>query len=181
MGPVEVVVTAIWAMLPAYLPNNVAVVAGSGAPIDGGRTWRGARVLGDGKTWRGLAAGVLAGLVAAIALTALEPAAAGVLGVDVPRFPLAAAVALPAGALLGDIGASFVKRRLGRKRGAAVPLLDQLDLVVGALALSYLLAPTWAVGVFTPPVVVAVLVLTPVLHLATNGIGYALGLKAEPW
>ncbi len=178
---VELAVTAVWAMLPAYLPNNVAVVAGGGPPIDGGRTWRGARLLGDGKTWRGLAAGVLAGLAAAIALTAVAPAAGDVLGVDVPRFPLAAAVALPAGALLGDIGASFVKRRLGRERGAAVPLLDQLDLVIGALALAFLLAPGWAADVFTPLVVIAVFVLTPALHLATNGIGYVLGVKREPW
>ncbi|MDZ7702374.1 MAG: CDP-2,3-bis-(O-geranylgeranyl)-sn-glycerol synthase [Halobacteriales archaeon] len=181
MGPLEVGVLAIWAMLPAYLPNNVAVVAGGGPPIDGGRRWRGARLLGDGKTWRGLAAGVLAGLLVAVVLTALVPAASGVLGVPVPAFTLGAAVALPAGALLGDIGASFLKRRLGRERGAAVPLLDQLDLVVGAVALAFLLAPGWAAGTFTLPVLAAVVVLTPALHLGTNAVGYALGLKREPW
>lgn len=181
MGLLEVVVTAVWAMLPAYLPNNVAVVAGGGPPIDGGRTWRGARLLGDGKTWRGLAAGTLSGLVVAVALTAVAPAVSDRLGIAVPAFPLVAAVALPAGALLGDIAASFVKRRTGRERGASFPLVDQLDLVVGAVGLVYLAAPAWAGSTFTAPVLVAVVVITPILHLLTNGIGYALGLKQEPW
>lgn len=181
MGLFEIVVTAVWAMLPAYLPNNVAVVAGGGPPIDGGRSWRGARILGDGKTWRGLAAGTLAGLLVAIGLTAVAPTVADAMGVAVPSFPLAAAVALPAGALLGDIAASFVKRRTGRERGASFPLVDQLDLVVGAVGLAYLAAPAWAAAVFTLPVLAAVVVITPVLHLVTNGIGYLLGLKREPW
>lgn len=181
MGLFEVVVTAIWAMLPAYVPNNVAVLIGGGPPIDGGRTWRGARLLGDGKTWRGLAGGTLAGLLLAIGLSAAVPSVNDFLGLSLGGFPLAAAVALPAGAMLGDIAGSFVKRRTGRARGAAFPVLDQLDFVVGALGLAFLGAPRWAAGTFTPAVVVAVVVLTPVLHFLTNGIGYALGLKQEPW
>ena len=35
----ETVAVAVWVMLPAYIPNNVAVLAGGGRPIDGGRTW----------------------------------------------------------------------------------------------------------------------------------------------
>ena len=71
MGIVEWVVVAIWAMLPAYVPNNAAILAGGGRPIDGGRTLGGRRLLGDGKTWRGTAAGILAGAGLALALTAV--------------------------------------------------------------------------------------------------------------
>lgn len=181
MGVFGVVVTAVWVMLPAYVPNNVAVLLGGGPPIDGGRTWRGARLLGEGKTWRGLAAGTLAGLVLAMALTAVAPTVSGVIGVPLAGFPLGAAIALPAGAMLGDLAASFVKRRAGRPRGASVPVLDQLDFAVGAVVLGFALAPGWAVVTFTPAVLVAVAVITPVLHLLTNGIGYVLGLKREPW
>jgi len=176
-----VVVTAMWAMLPAYLPNNVAVVAGGGPPIDGGRTWRGRRLLGDGKTWRGTAVGTLAGAVVAILLNTVQAPAAAALGVAVPVFPIAVALALPAGAMLGDIAASFLKRRTGRARGAAFPVVDQLDFVAGALVLTALAAPGWFASVFTLPVLVAVVALTPLLHVGTNAIGYALGLKAEPW
>jgi len=175
------VAVAFWAMLPAYVPNNVAVVAGGGRPIDGGRTWGGRRVLGDGKTWRGTFVGTLAGAALAAALNGVEPAASDVLGVPLPVFPLAAMLALPFGAMLGDILASFLKRRTGRERGAAFPLVDQLDFVVVALALAAVAAPAWFGDTFTLEVIVAVLVLTPVLHVGTNVGAYQLGLKDEPW
>jgi CDP-2,3-bis-(O-geranylgeranyl)-sn-glycerol synthase len=181
MGPVAVVLTAVWAMLPAYVPNNLAVLAGGGRPVDGGRTWRGARLLGDGKTWRGTAAGVAGGAALAVALDALAPAATGAAGTDLPPFPLAAALALPAGAMLGDVAASFLKRRTGRERGAAFPLVDQLDFVAGALALAALTAPGWFGRVFTVSVFVAVVVLTPLFHLGANAAAYAAGLKEEPY
>jgi CDP-2,3-bis-(O-geranylgeranyl)-sn-glycerol synthase len=83
--------------------------------------------------------------------------------------------------MLGDIGASFVKRRSGRERGAAFPGLDQLDFVVGALLLAALAAPAWFGQTFTLPVLAVVLVMTPVLHVVTNVGAYLLGLKNEPW
>ncbi|MFB6120086.1 MAG: CDP-2,3-bis-(O-geranylgeranyl)-sn-glycerol synthase [Halobacteriaceae archaeon] len=181
MDPRAVVVTALWAMLPAYVPNNAAVLFGGGPPIDGGRTWRGKRLLGDGKTWRGTVAGVAVGAALALALSAVAPDVGAAVGVDVPRFPLPVALSLAGGALLGDVLGSFLKRRIGRERGAAVPLVDQLDLVVGSLLLTALVAPAWFGRVFTPAVIVVVVVVTPVLHLATNAIAYALGLKDEPW
>jgi len=181
MEPLDVVLTAVWAMLPAYVPNNAAVLAGGGRPIDGGRTLGGRRLLGDGKTWRGTAVGWTAGAALALALNALAPAAGDALAVDLPEFPLAAVVTLPLGAMLGDIGASFLKRRMGRERGAPFPGVDQLDFVAGALLLTALAAFGWFADTFTLPVLAAVLVLTPVLHVATNGLAYALGLKDEPW
>jgi len=178
---VSLVAGALWAMLPAYVPNNVAVLAGGGRPIDGGRTLDGRRLLGDGKTWRGTAAGTLAGVVLALVLNAVRPAVATALGGSLPAFPIRAAVALAFGAMLGDIGASLLKRRLGRRRGAAVPGLDQLDFVVGALVLTALLAPAWTVATFSLPRLAVVLVATPLLHVTTNAGAYLLGLKAEPW
>jgi len=181
MDLVGTVAVAVWAMLPAYVPNNAAVLAGGGRPIDGGRTWGDSRLLGDGKTWRGTAVGTLAGVALAVALNALRPAATDALGVTLPEFPLVAMFTLAFGAMLGDVLASFLKRRTGRERGAAFPLVDQLDFVVVALALTALAVPGWFGDTFTLPVLVAVVVLTPALHLLTNGIAYVLGLKDEPW
>jgi CDP-2,3-bis-(O-geranylgeranyl)-sn-glycerol synthase len=181
MEPHAVVVTAVWAMLPAYVPNNAAVLAGGGRPIDGGRTVGGRRLLGDGKTWRGTAAGWAVGAALALALNQLAPAASDVLAVGLPEFPLAAVFALPLGAMVGDIGASFLKRRIGRERGAPFPGIDQLDFVVGALLLTAPVAFDWFTDTFTVPVLAVVLLLTPVLHVATNGLAYTLGLKDEPW
>ena len=177
----DLVAVAFWAMLPAYVPNNAAVLAGGGAPIDGGRTLGGRRLLGDGKTWRGTAVGTLVGVLLAQALNLLAPAVARAVGVDLPTFPLAAAVGLALGAMLGDIGASFLKRRTGRERGAAFPVVDQLDFVAGALVCTAVLDFAWFIDTFTLPVIGVVIVLTPVLHVATNGIAYVLGLKDEPY
>ncbi|WP_435359661.1 CDP-2,3-bis-(O-geranylgeranyl)-sn-glycerol synthase [Haloarchaeobius sp. DFWS5] len=181
MDLVATVVTAFWAMLPAYVPNNAAVLFGGGAPIDGGRTWNGRRLLGDGKTWRGTAGGTLTGVLLALGLSAVAEPIGEAIGVSLPTFPIPVAIALAFGAMLGDILASFVKRRTGRERGASFPLLDQLDFVVVALVLTALVDPAWFGEVFTWPVIATVVVMTPLLHLGTNGIAYALRLKEEPW
>ena len=179
---VETVAVAVWAMLPAYIPNNAAVLAGGGRPIDGGRTLPdGTRPFGDGKTWRGTAVGTAAGVAVALALNLLEPAATDATGLGLPGFPVHAAAALALGAMLGDILASFLKRRTGRERGAAFPGIDQLDFVVVALGLTLLVATDWFLATFTLPVLVVVVVITPLLHVSTNAGAYALGLKDEPW
>jgi len=177
----ELIAGALWAMLPAYVPNNAAVLAGGGRPIDGGRTLGGARLLGDGKTWRGTAVGTAVGVALALVLDAAAPAAGDALGIALPGFPINAAFGLALGAMLGDVGASFVKRRSGRERGAAFPGLDQLDFVVGALLLALLFAPEWTLETFSLARVAVVVVVTPLLHLGTNGIAYWLGVKDEPW
>jgi CDP-2,3-bis-(O-geranylgeranyl)-sn-glycerol synthase len=177
----EAVAVAFWVMLPAYIPNNAAVLAGGGAPIDGGRIRDGRRLLGDGKTWRGTLVGTLAGALVALALNLLHDPAVSVSGVALPLFPPAAALSLPLGAMLGDVTASFLKRRTGRERGAAFPVVDQLDFVVGAFVLTLVVAPAWLLGVLTLPVLLVVLVLTPLLHLGTNAGAYLLGLKDEPY
>lgn len=181
MGVFETVAVALWAMLPAYVPNNAAVLAGGGRPIDGGRTWNGRRLLGDGKTWRGTVIGILAGTALGLVLNAIVPTVSDLLGIDLLTFPLAVLLGLATGAMLGDIVASFLKRRTGRERGAAFPGLDQLDFVVFALLLAFLADPAWFGDVFTLPVLAVVVVVTPLLHLVTNGIAYVLGLKDEPW
>ncbi|MFB6085309.1 MAG: CDP-2,3-bis-(O-geranylgeranyl)-sn-glycerol synthase [Halodesulfurarchaeum sp.] len=181
MNLVALVATAFWAMLPAYVPNNAAVLGGGGRPIDGGRVWRRSRLLGDGKTWRGTAFGIGTGIAVGLLLGILREPVSALLGVPLPAFSAGALVALPTGAMVGDIGASFLKRRTGRTRGRPLPGVDQLDFVVGALVLSLLLDPAWFGRVFSVPVIAIVLVVTPVLHVVTNGIAYWLGVKAEPW
>ncbi|ELY51665.1 CDP-2,3-bis-(O-geranylgeranyl)-sn-glycerol synthase [Natronolimnohabitans innermongolicus] len=181
MTLLETLVIAFWAMLPAYVPNNAAVLAGGGRPIDGGRTWGDKRVLGDGKTWRGTAAGIVAGLALAGILSLFAGDVESAIGVDVPEFTPLAALGLAAGAMLGDILASFLKRRTGRQRGAMFPGLDQLDFVVVSLPLAAVLDFAWFTDVFTWEVILVVVILTPILHVSTNMIAYKLGLKNEPW
>jgi CDP-2,3-bis-(O-geranylgeranyl)-sn-glycerol synthase len=166
-------------MLPAYLPNPVAALFGGGAPIDGGRNFRdGRRIFGDGKTFRGLFLGILAG----IGLGILQIWLSSTYGLDyLPLHTLLSVTLLATGALLGDLCKSFFKRRLGKGRGAKWPVADQYDLVAGALLLTLLVDPSWILVNMTLPVFIIILILTPVLHRTVNIVGYYLGVKEVPW
>lgn len=94
-------------------PVLVARILGTrwAAPIDAHHSLPDHRPLfGSHKTWRGLLTGTLA--AAAVG----EWVGTG--------FMIGAAFGLLA--LAGDLGSSFVKRRLGHESGKSVPLLDQL-------------------------------------------------------
>ena len=171
--------SAVWIMLPAYLPNPVAALSGGGTPIDQGRNFRdGRRIFGDGKTFRGLFFGILAGI--GIGLVQIWLSGAYRL-VELPEHTLLSVTLLATGALLGDLCKSFIKRRLGKDRGEKWPVADQYDLVAGALLLTLLLYPSWIFAYVTIPVLVIILVLTPLLHRSVNIIGYYLGVKEVPW
>ena len=165
-------------MVPAYVPNPVAALCGGGTPIDFDRNHSdGRRLLGDGKTYRGLACGVLAG----ITVGALQIWLAGTRGwTFLPQHTAASIVILSLGALLGDMGKSFVKRRLGKKRGEAWPIADQYDLVIGAFILMLIFDPSWLLANITFPVLVIILILTPILHRVVNIIGYLYGSRRNP-
>lgn len=73
------VLHALLVFLPAYVANMGPVlvaklVPGWKAPIDGGRVGKdGKRILGPGKTWRGLVGGTVLGAVTAIAVALIVP------------------------------------------------------------------------------------------------------------
>jgi CDP-2,3-bis-(O-geranylgeranyl)-sn-glycerol synthase len=81
--------------------------------------------------------------------------------------------------MFGDIIGSFIKRRAGFERGTSVPLLDQMDFLVFALLLASF-SGVFSV-LFTPHVIIAGFITTPLLHILTNFIAYKLGLKNVPW
>ncbi len=171
-----ILIKAVWLMLPAYIANPTAVVFGGGTPVDFGKNWKdGRRILGDGKTFRGLVGGTACGIIV------------GIMQMNVPSqwslgsFTLTTIITLSFGALLGDLVKSFFKRRAGFERGAQLPLIDQLDFVAGAWILTYIFDPQWFLNNFTFWIVVTVLILTPLLHRLTNIIGYYIKLKKEPW
>jgi CDP-2,3-bis-(O-geranylgeranyl)-sn-glycerol synthase len=177
----NVLIIAIWLMLPSYLPNNFAALLGGGLPLDMGMQLPdGKRVFGSGKTFRGTIAGTAFGLCAGLLQNAIAPY------LGLPTFGDGAGavlviLGLSLGAMLGDLVASFFKRRLGLERGAAFFLVDQLDFVMGSWALTLLLAPEWFIANFTIPVMIIILVITPILHRLTNILGYRIGAKREPW
>jgi CDP-2,3-bis-(O-geranylgeranyl)-sn-glycerol synthase len=172
-------VSAMWIMLPAYVPNSVAAYFGGGRPIDGGRMYRdGRRIFGDGKTWKGLVAGILAGVLIGILQIAIRQAAGITL---LPELTVVVIILLATGALLGDLVKSFFKRRLGKDRGAPWLIADQYDFVAGAFVLLLIFQYSWVVTTLTLPILFWIIVITPVLHRLVNILGYLTGVKDVPW
>lgn len=172
-------ISAIWIMLPAYVPNPVAAATGGGRPIDGGRCLSdGKRIFGDGKTIRGLIIGIGGGI--AIGLLQMLTQSLFTLSF-LPVHSLLSVSLFAIGALLGDLGKSFFKRRRGLGRGEKWPIADQYDLVIGAFILVMIVDPGWVQSVITLPIVFAILIITPLLHRGANILGYVLGIKEVPW
>jgi CDP-2,3-bis-(O-geranylgeranyl)-sn-glycerol synthase len=193
MTLIDILAASIWLMLPAYLANPMAAVFGGGTPMDLGKYFPdGRRILGNGKTIRGLVAGTACGIVVGVIQIGLAPRlmASGVLD-NWPMFydalgayslcTLSIVFLMAFGSLLGDSGESFIKRRLDLERGAMFPVADQLDFVLGAWVLTYIFAAHWFNTYFSFWIIVTVLVATPLLHLAANILGYLIKVKKEPW
>jgi len=166
-------------MLPAYVPNPVAALFGGGTPVDLGRNYSdGRRVFGDGKTYRGFVAGVVAGI--GVGLFQMWLSGAYNLGY-LPEHTLMTVIILPVGALLGDLVKSFFKRRLGKDQGEKWPVADMYDLVAGSLLLLLSVDPAWTLANVTLPVLLFILILTPILHRSVNIIGFLFRVKEVPW
>jgi CDP-2,3-bis-(O-geranylgeranyl)-sn-glycerol synthase len=164
MNIVTLIVEAMKFIFPAYCANAAPVIAGGGQPMDFGKNFLdGKRIFGKNKTFRGFFFGLAVGI------------AVGMVEWMLFDYPFLFSVLSPLGALLGDLTAAFLKRRLGIAPGALFPIVDQIDFVVGALVLSLPLAILyWELAV-------TVIIITPPIHLLTNFLAYKLKLKKNPW
>ena len=181
-----VILQAFWIVIPVYVANASAVIVGGGTPIDFGKSWRdGRRILGDGKTWRGLLAGTFLGMTAGFGLVVgakyLNANGYSFLGLtDFEGFPYMIPIlfSLCFGALLGDIVESFFKRRIGKDRGQDWIPFDQLDFLIGALVSSFLMSELlyllgltcnhWFFHTLKIWHILILLVVTPFIHISAN-------------
>ncbi len=184
-------------MLPAYVANMSPVLLAKlipkwNAAIDGGRTRPdGTRILGPGKTWRGLIGGSIVGALVGLVLARWLRFSDRLTDFGVTESgdwwaPIVIGFAFGSGALVGDAVKSYFKRKLGKPRGAPWVGPDQLDFVVGGLLFAAIAGIfvgdwtlQWLVRMWYLPLFVVVA--TPLLHWIVNVIGYKLGLKAVPW
>jgi CDP-2,3-bis-(O-geranylgeranyl)-sn-glycerol synthase len=159
------IIQALKFIFPAYCANATPVLAGGGPKMDFGKNFfDGERIFGNNKTFRGFLFGWVIGMLVG-----------SVEFVVFPGFPVLFIVLIPLGALLGDLTGAFIKRRIGIAPGGLLPIVDQVDFVVGALVFSIPLAiVSWELAV-------TVLLITPPIHLFTNFLAYKLKLKKHPW
>jgi CDP-2,3-bis-(O-geranylgeranyl)-sn-glycerol synthase len=157
-------ISSITFILPAWVANGAPVVFGGGTPLDFGRKIGGKRIFGSHKTVRGLVAGIAAGFI----VSALESA-------FVPGM-LLTGVLLTLGTHAGDLLGSLVKRRAGKEEGSSWPIFDQYLFLLFALAFALPLGNLPGI-----PGLLLIVVLTGVLHKATNIIAHKVKMKNVPW
>jgi len=152
-------------------------------PVDGGAEFRGRRVFGANKTWRGIAAmalGTALGFVIqAVWLHNYESVR------QLELFDYSLPRALIIGSLVGvavslsELPNSFIKRQAdvapgGTARGAAnvlFYLLDQVDFLIGAwIVLSFVIGFSW-------PQVLYSFIFLFVTHQVISFFGYLLGMR----
>lgn len=144
-------------------------------PVDFGKSFiDGRRIFGDNKSWEGLVAGVLVGTAVGVVLLPLYGCS-----------PVELAVAgfiQGAGSMVGDLANSFLKRRLGLRPGAPLPVLDQASFMIASLVLIWLTGVDRLVGVELGALEAFVAICAAmVLHPLTNYIAYVLKLKEVPY
>jgi CDP-2,3-bis-(O-geranylgeranyl)-sn-glycerol synthase len=172
---------AIYFMLPAFIANMAPVFSSKAkfmqVPLDEGKKLGKHRLLGDHKTVGGLLFGVVFGMFVMILQIALRDVAffkSISLFYYEPRLAtLLLGFMLMSGALLGDLVKSFFKRRVNIQPGKPWIPFDQLDFVFGSLALGALIFfPGWKLAGI-------ILVVSFVLHILTNVIGYWIGVRKQ--
>lgn len=157
-------------------------------PLDGGATFRGRRLFGGNKTFRGFlvmvpAAGVAFGLVARVVQAIRgDLTLVGLWGLSPPAYSLLGLWA-GLGFMAGELPNSFLKRQLGVAPGAAPShpllrplcfLLDRIDSILGMLAaLSLFVATPWRVWA-------GMLLVGPGIHWLFSVVLFRLRVKARP-
>jgi len=162
----ETVVEALKFIFPAYCANAMPVLAGGGLALDFGRSFvDGKPIFGKNKTFRGFFAGLAVGTMVGLVENLLF------------NYSFLLGFLLSLGALFGDLIGAFIKRRLGLPPGGLLPVIDQIDFVVGAVMFSLPVS----LSLLSWQLVLAALIVTPPMHLLTNFAAYKLGLKSDPW
>ncbi len=189
-------VQALWLAMPTIIAGVLHMVvvkrgwlSALAVPLDGGRVWRGHRLFGDNKTWRGVVVMLVIGGV----VGALQGALFGALASDrgwsslgdtmlhagtAAQYALANLV-FALGYVVGELPNSFLKRRLqiapGAKGAGPVGLLfllvDQADSVVAGFVFGALLFP------FSLSFVVGASVILSGVHLLITVVLAALRIK----
>lgn len=175
----------LWFFAPAGVANVTPILVAKlpglrkwNAPMDFGLKYRGKRIFGEHKTWRGFITGVVMATVTFAAQQYLvvhyEWAQWITQGVDYVGLPLIVGALFGIGALAGDAIESFFKRQRGTAPGEGWFPFDQIDYIIGG---AIAVAPFMRLGFFE---YVWLIALWLVIHVIASYIGYLLKLKARP-
>lgn len=165
---ITLILKSLYFFLPAYLANMAPFF------IKYINKWKkpvSSKYFGKNKTWIGILFAVIVGFVVFLLQQVFYLKAINLSLIDYQDFPFYFGAVLGLGAIVGDLIESYYKRQAKIAPGEPWMLWDQLDFVFGGIIASSLF--------YVPAieVVVVLLIVSPVLHVLTNFIGYTLGLK----
>lgn len=180
-----ILLTALWFFLPAGFANMVPVISSKipllgkwDTPMDFGKNYRGKRIFGPHKTWRGLLTGAVLSTVVIALQAYITPHFALLEKISWIDYQAANIWAMGplfgVGAILGDAVKSFFKRRREIAAGNSWLPFDQIDYIIGGLLFTApLAAPSFSL-------VLSVFAVYFGLHLAVVYVFYRLGIREKP-
>lgn len=167
------VINALIAYFPFMIANAMPIFIAKGTPLDFGKLFfDNKRILGDSKTFEGLINGLLFGTT----MTSFYAI------ISSNSFWIIYGFMGSLGALAGDMINSFIKRRIGKKTGEQLPILDQINFILGATLFIKILNLDVIVSInIDLKTFIIALVISYFLHRLTNYYAYKLGIKKVPW
>lgn len=142
-----------------------------GAPIDRGKTWRGKRIFGNNKTWRGIIAAILVGFLFFLLQRYLFSRWSFFGTISITNYlalPWFFGALVGGGAIVGDLIKSFFKRRFNVPAGKSWIPFDQIDYLLGGLLATALFF------IPSPAEIFLIIVVGFFLHLLFKALGFAL-------
>ena len=147
-------------------------------PIDLGKKYRGKRIAGNNKTYRGFLSAILLSIT--MVILQREIYLSGLLksisildynNIDYLTFGFL----MGFGAMSGDLIKSILKRRLDKGPGESWKPFDQIDFVIGAVVITSV--------IYVPPlsIIVGMLVFVPILKVLVDNFGVYLKIYDQRW
>ncbi len=181
----NLILGALWFFLPAGFANVMPLYAARipelkkfDQPMDMGGKFRGKRVFGAHKTWRGLVFSFIVTIPVVALQVYLYNRSEFIKEISFFDYNsvqvIVWAFLLSFGALTGDAVKSFFKRQVGVKPGQSWMPFDQIDYVIGGLAFSTLVVQ------LELPQYIAVVLIWWGIHPVMTYIGYLLKIREQP-
>ena len=174
----DLVIKSLYLFLPVAIANMMPVFVKKinflNYPIDFKKSYKGIRIFGDNKTFRGFFFGIIGAMIITVLQANLTKyfVLNAITLVDYTKVnPYFYGFMIGFGVLFGDAVKSFFKRRRNIAPGQPWIPFDQIDLIIGALAFTWFL--------YLPPISVIIfgIIVGPLLHIGFNLLGYYLKIK----
>ncbi len=185
MSILTYILSCLYFFLPAYFTNMIPPLARKmdifnclDKEVDFGKKFMGEPIFGSHKSWRGVIFGIILGMsVAGFQFWLYRfPSVRNISFLNYYKIDiLVFGFLISAGAIFGDLLSAFVKRRLKLAPGTKFLPFDQTNYVIGA---ALFLTPVFKIDIL---VWINLFILTFLLHIIFNRLGYLLKIHRAKW